>query len=114
MPIFTNISSITLYNLPPSHVQVQQYLSCLLEDKVPSLNSVGKKSRLHQLLQQLPPQDSDARYCNVLTEDEKRELHTFSVQRKREALGRGAARPLPLSMQVSCYKVCHCFNRKAV
>lgn len=85
--------------------QVHQYFSCLPEDKVPFLNSVGEKYRVRQLLQQLPPHDNEVRYCNTLTEEEKRELRMFSVQRKREALGRGSVRPLPLTMQgVICCK----------
>ncbi|XP_055999039.1 prickle planar cell polarity protein 3-B-like isoform X2 [Ostrea edulis] len=85
--------------------QVHQYFSCLPEDKVPFLNSVGEKYRVRQLLQQLPPHDNEVRYCNTLSEDEKRELRMFSVQRKREALGRGSVRPLPLTMQgVICCK----------
>ncbi|XP_062610765.1 prickle planar cell polarity protein 3-B-like isoform X2 [Saccostrea cucullata] len=85
--------------------QVHQYFSSLPEDKVPFLNSVGEKYRVRQLLQQLPPHDNEVRYCNTLTEEEKRELRMFSVQRKREALGRGSVRPLPLTMQgVICSK----------
>ncbi|XP_061187942.1 prickle planar cell polarity protein 3-B-like [Saccostrea echinata] len=85
--------------------QVHQYFSSLPEDKVPFLNSVGEKYRVRQLLQQLPPHDNEVRYCNTLTEEEKRELRMFSVQRKREALGRGSVRPLPLTMQgVICCK----------
>lgn len=39
------------------------------------------------------------RYCHTLTEEEKRELHTFSAQRKREALGRGTPKILPRALQ---------------
>ena len=47
------------------------------------------------------------RYCNSLSEDEKRELRLFSAQRKREALGRGTARQLPATLQtpVHCASV---------
>lgn len=87
-------------------LQVHQYFSGLPEDKVPYLNSLGEKYRVRQLLQQLPPHDNEVRYCNVLSEEEKRELRMFSAQRKREALGRGSVRPLPLTMQGSiCAKV---------
>lgn len=77
--------------------QVYQFMSFLPEDKVPYINSPGEKYRIRQLLQQLPPHDNQIRYCNSLTEEEKRELHIFSSRRKREALGRGNARQLPVT-----------------
>lgn len=87
-------------------LQVHQYFNVLPEDKVPYLNSIGEKYRVRQLLQQLPPHDNEIRYCNALSEEEKRELRMFSTQRKREALGRGSVRPLPLTMLGSiCVKV---------
>ena len=88
------------------YVQVHQYFRALPEDKVPYLNSLGEKYRVRQLLQQLPPHDNEVRYCNSLSEEEKHELRMFSAQRKREALGRGNVRPLPLTMQGSvCSRV---------
>ena len=39
------------------------------------------------------------RYCNSLTEDEKKELRLFSAQRKRDALGRGTVKQLPVTLQ---------------
>ncbi|XP_045397872.1 prickle-like protein 4 isoform X2 [Lemur catta] len=47
---------------------------------------------LRTLLQQLPPQDSDERYCLALGEEELAELRLFCAQRKQEALGQGVAR----------------------
>ncbi|XP_036105144.1 prickle-like protein 4 [Molossus molossus] len=47
------------------------------------------------LLQQLPPQDSDERYCLALEEEELAELRLFCAQRRREALGQGVARLIP-------------------
>ncbi|XP_077399920.1 prickle-like protein 1b [Vanacampus margaritifer] len=79
--------------------QVQIYFSCLPEDKVPYVNSPGEKHRIRQLLYQLPPHDNELRYCQSLTEEEKRELHMFSAQRKREALGRGTPKILPRALQ---------------
>ncbi|XP_077487756.1 uncharacterized protein LOC144098767 isoform X2 [Amblyomma americanum] len=76
--------------------QVHLYFSSLPEDKVPYVNSVGEKYRIRQLLHQLPPHDSEVRYCNGLCEEERRELRLFSGQRKREALGRGTVRQLPV------------------
>ncbi|KAJ4924496.1 hypothetical protein JOQ06_003452 [Pogonophryne albipinna] len=78
--------------------QVQMYFSCLPEEKVPYVNSPGEKHRIRQLLYQLPPHDNEVRYCHSLTEEEKRELHMFSAQRKREALGRGTPKILPRAL----------------
>uniref|UniRef100_A0AAZ3Q8Y3 Uncharacterized protein n=1 Tax=Oncorhynchus tshawytscha TaxID=74940 RepID=A0AAZ3Q8Y3_ONCTS len=86
--------------------QVQQYFSCLPEDKVPYVNSPGEKHRIRQLLYQLPPHDNEVRYCHSLSEEEKRELHMFSVQRKREALGRGTPRMLPRALQHTLCEHC--------
>ncbi|XP_037295259.1 protein prickle isoform X2 [Manduca sexta] len=74
--------------------QVHLYFSALPEDKVPYVNSVGERYRLKQLLQQLPPQDNEVRYCHALSDEERKELRLFSAQRKREALGRGQARQI--------------------
>ncbi|XP_041984483.1 protein prickle-like [Aricia agestis] len=74
--------------------QVHLYFSALPEEKVPYVNSVGERYRLKQLLQQLPPQDNEVRYCHSLSDEERKELRLFSAQRKREALGRGQARQL--------------------
>uniref|UniRef100_A0A3Q2C6G0 Prickle-like protein 1 n=1 Tax=Cyprinodon variegatus TaxID=28743 RepID=A0A3Q2C6G0_CYPVA len=79
--------------------QVQMYFACLPEDKVPYVNSPGEKHRIRQLLYQLPPHDNELRYCQSLTEEEKRELQMFSNQRKREALGRGTPKILPRALQ---------------
>uniref|UniRef100_A0A8C3J8A8 Prickle-like protein 4 n=1 Tax=Calidris pygmaea TaxID=425635 RepID=A0A8C3J8A8_9CHAR len=51
--------------------------------------------RARALLQQLPPQDCDERYCPDLAEEERRQLRAFSARRRREALGQGLARPVP-------------------
>ncbi|XP_077567241.1 prickle-like protein 1a [Stigmatopora nigra] len=86
--------------------QVQQYFSCLPEDKIPYVNSPGEKLRIKQLLYQLPPHDNEIRYCQSLSEEEKKELHMFSVQRKREALGRGLPKVLPRSRVNSICEHC--------
>ncbi|NXS21657.1 PRIC2 protein, partial [Mystacornis crossleyi] len=86
--------------------QVHQYYSCLPEDKVPYVNSPGEKSRIKQLLHQLPPHDNEVRYCNSLDEEEKRELKLFSNQRKRENLGRGNVRPFPVTMTGAMCEQC--------
>ncbi|TRY56277.1 hypothetical protein DNTS_028391 [Danionella cerebrum] len=82
--------------IPPE--QVQLYFSCLPEEKVPYVNSAGEKERVKQLLCQLPPHDNQARYCGALNVEEQKELEMFSLQRKREALGRGNIRLLPRNM----------------
>ena len=83
------------------------YFSVLAEDKVPYVNSMGEKYRIRQLLHQLPPHDNEVRYCSSLSEDEKKELRLFSAQRKREALGRGTVRQLPVANPIptTCYNV---------
>lgn len=54
-------------------------------------NPVPNWPGLQTLLQQLPPQDSDERYCLALGEEELAELRLFCVQRKQKALGQGVA-----------------------
>ncbi|NWI04332.1 PRIC2 protein, partial [Tichodroma muraria] len=51
--------------------------------------------RARALLQQLPPQDCDERYCPGLAEEERRQLRAFSARRRQEALGQGLACPVP-------------------
>jgi prickle len=75
------------------------YFSALPEDKVPYVNSVGEKYRVKQLMQQLPPQDSEVRYCHTLTDEERKELRLFASQRKRDSLGRGAVKQLAANRQ---------------
>jgi hypothetical protein len=87
--------------------QVHQYFSLISDDKIPYVNSVGEKYRIKQLLYQLPPHDSESRYCNSLSTDEVNELKLFSQQRKRDALGRGVAKQIPLtnSTKITCKSV---------
>lgn len=51
--------------------------------------------RVKALLQQLPPQDCDERYCPGLAEEERKQLRAFSARRRREALGQGQECPVP-------------------
>ncbi|XP_059558238.1 prickle-like protein 4 [Myotis daubentonii] len=61
---------------------------------------------LQMLLQQLPPQDGDERYCLALGEEELAELRLFCAQRRREALGQGVACPIPPKLQeCTCGKI---------
>ena len=87
--------------------QVHQYFSAISEDKIPYVNSFGEKYRIKQLLNQLPPHDNEARYCNPLSAEELEQLKLFSQQRKRESLGRAVARQIPLTNigQIDCRHV---------
>ena len=76
-------------------------MSCLPQNKVPYVNSLGDKHRIRQLLRQLPPQDNKVRYCQLLSDEEKKELWLFSIRRKKEALGRGSVRQLPDDGQIN-------------
>ncbi|XP_054601631.1 prickle planar cell polarity protein 3 isoform X2 [Nothobranchius furzeri] len=86
--------------------QVYQYFSCLPEDRVPYVNSPGERYRVKQLLHQLPTHDSEPHYCNSLDEEERKELHLFSQQRKRENLGRGVVRLFPVTMTGAVCQQC--------
>lgn len=86
--------------------QVYQYFSCLPEDKVPYVNSLGERHRIKQLLHQLPAHDSEPQYCNSLDDEEKKELRLFSQQRKRENLGRGNVRLFPVTMTGAICQQC--------
>nr|XP_054413450.1 prickle-like protein 4 isoform X1 [Pongo abelii]XP_054413451.1 prickle-like protein 4 isoform X1 [Pongo abelii] len=55
-------------------------------------NQAPNWTGLQTLLQQLPPQDIDERYCLALGEEERAELRLFCARRKQEALGQGVAR----------------------
>ncbi|XP_068852100.1 prickle-like protein 4 [Aphelocoma coerulescens] len=61
----------------------------------PGSPSDRTRLRARALLQQLPPQDCDERYCPDLAEEERRQLRAFSARRRQEALGQGLARPVP-------------------
>uniref|UniRef100_UPI0012930AF6 prickle-like protein 4 n=1 Tax=Lonchura striata TaxID=40157 RepID=UPI0012930AF6 len=65
--------------------------------RAPQPGSPSDRTRLRAraLLQQLPPQDCDERYCPDLAEEERRQLRAFSARRRQEALGQGLACPVP-------------------
>ncbi|KAM3910787.1 prickle planar cell polarity protein 3 [Leptodactylus fuscus] len=87
--------------------QVHQYFRCLPEDKVPYVQSIGERYRLRQLLRQLPPHDSEARYCCSFQGVEEEELLTlFSQKRKLENLGRGSVRPVSRTMSGTVCQKC--------
>ncbi|XP_055469453.1 prickle-like protein 4 isoform X2 [Psammomys obesus] len=59
------------------------------------INQTSDWPGFRTLLQQLPPQDSDERYCLALGEEELAQLRLFCAQRKQKSLGQGVLRLLP-------------------
>lgn len=87
-------------------LQVYQYFSHLPDDLVPFIGSVGEQRRQQQLAWQLPLQDTDVEHCQQLAEDELQEHSNFNEQLKKEALGQGSIRQIPLTLDtVNCTKV---------
>lgn len=86
----------------------------LPEDKIPYVSSPGEKYRNRQLIFQLPAHDSEAQYCNKLSESEKRELKLFNSQRKRDALARGLVKQVTteglLCEEVKHFTAFYCIN----
>ncbi|XP_067042336.1 prickle planar cell polarity protein 3-B-like isoform X3 [Acropora muricata] len=83
--------------------QVHAYMSALPEGKVPYIDSHGERYRNKQIIVQLPPYDSEARFCNDLSDEERRELRIFVALRKRDALDRGVVKQIPdVSEGYSC------------
>ncbi|XP_044871495.1 prickle-like protein 4 isoform X2 [Mauremys mutica] len=62
-------------------------------DTVPA--AIRSQLRIKSLLQQLPPQDCNDRYCPGLGEEERRQLQAFSAHRRQESLGQGFACLVP-------------------
>lgn len=75
---------------------VHEYFRCLPEKKVPYAGSAGEKWRLRQTRYQLPPQDSDARYCEDLSAEEADNLRMFERTRRTEYLGSGVVQRSPV------------------
>lgn len=74
------------YCRPPSKKSFQ------LEDKkFMSWFSIKFSSSLQSPMQ--------VRYCHSLSDEERKELRLFSAQRKREALGRGVVKQIPVNQQ---------------
>ncbi|XP_019369779.1 PREDICTED: prickle-like protein 4 [Gavialis gangeticus] len=68
--------------------------------------AVANQHRIKALLQQLPPQDCDERYCPGLGEEERQQLEAFSTQRRQEALGQGSVCPVPPTSHECLCKRC--------
>ncbi|XP_043932700.1 prickle-like protein 1-A isoform X2 [Protopterus annectens] len=58
------------------------------------------------MLHQLPPHDSEERYCHSLTEEERQSLRLFSAWRKSKALGQGTICLVPLTSTDCCCQKC--------
>ncbi|XP_028617822.1 prickle-like protein 4 [Grammomys surdaster] len=63
------------------------------------INQASNWPGFRTLLQQLPPQDSDERYCLALGEEELAQLQLFCAQRKQKSVGQGVARLLPPKLE---------------
>ncbi|XP_006860654.1 PREDICTED: prickle-like protein 4 [Chrysochloris asiatica] len=81
----------TVLSLGPPHL-----------DTNPASNWPG----LRALLQQLPPQDVDERYCLALGEEELAQLRVFCAWRRREAMGQGVACQLPPKLEGRACEKC--------
>ncbi|XP_051008622.1 prickle-like protein 4 [Acomys russatus] len=89
--------------------QVPPFFSSGVSPQVPTCSNLGPPClAINQasnwpgcraLLQQLPPQDSDERYCLALGEEELAQLRLFSAQRKQKSLGQGVACLLPPQLE---------------
>ncbi|XP_053102160.1 prickle-like protein 4 isoform X2 [Hemicordylus capensis] len=62
--------------------------------------------RVKTLLQQLPPQDCDERYCQSIGEEERKQLRTFAVRRWQESLGQGIMCLVPSTLHGFFCKKC--------
>ena len=70
---------------------------------MPFIGSAGEKWRQRQSRYQLPPQDSDVRYCEDLNSEEADTLRMFERTRKTECLGSGVVQYAPFATK--CEKV---------
>ncbi|XP_069801780.1 prickle-like protein 4 isoform X2 [Dendropsophus ebraccatus] len=62
--------------------------SCSVKNVLPS-NEAKALQLVRTLLQLLPPQDCDEKFCSTLGEHERRELHKFSAHRRVHSMGHG-------------------------
>nr|XP_038940417.1 prickle-like protein 4 isoform X2 [Rattus norvegicus] len=80
-------------------ISVQAPTSSSLGPPCPDISQASNWPGFRTLLQQLPPQDSDERYCLALGEEELAQLRLFCAQRKQKSLGQGVARLLPPKLE---------------
>ncbi|XP_046663029.1 protein prickle-like [Homalodisca vitripennis] len=80
--------------------EIRQYFSALPPAKIPFVDSLGERYRVHQLLRQMPPQDNEARFTrhHQLSEEERSELRLITL-RVKESSGRGKAVRLKTTSQ---------------
>ncbi|XP_042318068.1 prickle-like protein 4 isoform X2 [Sceloporus undulatus] len=72
-------------------------------DAIPTI--IQNQLRIKTLLQQLPPQDCDERYCSSIGEEEREQLRTFAARRRQESLGQGVRCLVPpTTNEYSCKK----------
>ncbi|KAJ7332990.1 hypothetical protein JRQ81_015170 [Phrynocephalus forsythii] len=85
--------------IPPPEVSPDFCLS----DAAPA--AIQNQLRIRTLLQQLPPQDCDEKYCSSIGEEEREQLRTFASRRRQESLGQGVMCPVvPPTHGCSCKK----------
>ncbi|XP_061488261.1 prickle-like protein 4 [Rhineura floridana] len=73
-------------------------------DAVPA--AIQNQLRIKTLLQQLPPQDCDERYCPSIGEEEREHLRTFATWRRQESLGQGVTCLVPPTAHGCFCKMC--------
>ncbi|KAI6072781.1 Prickle-like protein 4 [Aix galericulata] len=84
------------YLEPPADPAPPEVPACFESRSLdPASPADRSRLRVKALLQQLPPQDCDERYCPGLAEEERKQLRAFSARRRREALGQGQECPVP-------------------
>uniref|UniRef100_A0A8D0B4Y1 Prickle-like protein 4 n=2 Tax=Salvator merianae TaxID=96440 RepID=A0A8D0B4Y1_SALMN len=88
--------------IPPSEL-LPNFGTCS-SDAIPA--SIQNQLRIKTLLQQLPPQDCNERYCPSIGEEEKDLLRTFAAQRRQESLGQGIMCLVPSTLRESFCKKC--------
>ncbi|XP_054835211.1 prickle-like protein 4 [Eublepharis macularius] len=71
--------------IPPAEVSI--HFGSQSFNAVPA--TIQNQLHIKVLLQQLPPQDCDEKYCPSIGEEEKEQLRTFAARRRQESLGQG-------------------------
>ncbi|KAM4046201.1 prickle-like protein 4 isoform 2-T3 [Anomaloglossus baeobatrachus] len=85
------------------YVDLKPLSSCL---KDPSTNDREKLKFVQTLLQLLPPQDCDERFCTVLGEFERKELRKFSAHRRAHSMRHGSIIHITADLSDSCCMRC--------
>ena len=69
--------------------QARKYLEALPDSKKPLRDTPGERYWQRQKIKQLPAHDIDLLFCNVLTDEECKQMDVFLKLRKEKFLGRG-------------------------